>query len=122
MDASGKNADMKRLGAVLLEVLIALAILGFVAASTLTFAAEGAARVRSNRVTEAELRGASALLDAVVLWSRGDLDRHLGRRRQGEWTMEVQRPAASLYEVSLEDRQTGRLLLHTSLYRPERQK
>lgn len=109
---------MSRRGAVLLEVLIALAILGVVAASALSVAAEGASRVRSNHASESELRGASALFDAVTLWSRADLDRHLGRRRQGAWTMEVQRVGESLYDVTLEERQTGRLLLRTSLYRP----
>ena len=108
---------MSRPGAILLEVLVAVTILGVVAASSLSFAVEGASRVRSNRATESELRSASVLLDAVTLWSSEDLNLHLGRRRQGIWTMEIQRVQENLYDVTLEERPSGRLLLRTSLYR-----
>lgn len=102
----------------LLEVLIAMAILGFVAASALSLAADGSSRAQRNHATEAELRDASALMDAVALWSREDLDRHLGRRPQGSWRMEIQREGDALYDVRLEDGTTARLLLQTSFYRP----
>lgn len=70
------------------------------------------------------MRRASAFLDAVVLWPREDLDRHLGERPEGPWVLRVDRPAPTLYAVTLlagPDDSTataGTLLLATSLFRP----
>ena len=112
---------MKRLGdagAVLLEVLVALAILsvagtGFVLATT-----ESARAVARAREHDRELRRASAFLDAVALWPRADLDRRLGERRQGAWWLRVDRPDRRLYTVALFD-SAGTELLRTALFRPD---
>lgn len=68
---------------------------------------------------ENELRRASSLLDAVTLWSREDLDRHLGARQQGPWLMHVDRPNHYIYHISLRDSTDRHELLQTLLYRPE---
>jgi mannose/cellobiose epimerase-like protein (N-acyl-D-glucosamine 2-epimerase family) len=69
--------------------------------------------------SEAEINRASALLDAVTLWSREDLDRHLGTRQQGPWLMHVDRDDRSIYYVSLRGSTDHHELLRTMLYRPE---
>lgn len=103
-----------------MEVLIALAILGTVGASLAALAVGADDSVKRSVQADDEMRRASAFLDAVSLWSRADLDRHLGTRRQGPWSMEVQHPAASLYTVVITDSNGSYELLHTALYRPAR--
>lgn len=107
----------RRAGVVLLEVLVSLAILGVVGASAAMLATDATNAVHRAQRADDEIRRASALLDAVALWPREDLDRHIGARPQGEWLMEVAQPATSLYTVVLRD-STGRsVLLGTALFR-----
>jgi len=108
-----------RRGAALLEVLVALTILATVAASVVAFASDAARSVRHARDTESETRRASALLDAVALWPREDLDRHLGERPEGPWRLRVTRITTTLYSVVLTDSTSARELLRTVVYRPE---
>src|SRR4051812_27068530 len=79
-------------GAVLLEVLVALAILVTAGAAAVAMASESAAALARAREADREMRRASAFFDAVALWPRADLDRHLGDRTQGVWRMRVDRP------------------------------
>lgn len=106
-----------RHGIVLLEVLVALAILGASGAALAALAVGTDDAVLRARTRDDDVRRASAFLEAVALWPREDLDRHLGRRPQGEWTLEVRHPTASLYVVALSDSGTSRRLLTTSLFR-----
>jgi len=106
-------------GAAIFEVLVALTILATAAASIVGFANDAARTVRRARDAEAEMRTGSALLDAVALWPREDLDRHLGDRAQGPFRMRVTRPTTTLYSVVLTDSTGARELLRTAVYRPE---
>jgi type II secretory pathway pseudopilin PulG len=108
-----------RKGIALLEALVALVILTTVGASTVTMAAEAARDIQRARRTESAMRAANAFFDAVSLWSRDDLDRHLGNRPQGAWLMRVDRPTPTLYIATLTDTATHTELLRTSLFRPE---
>lgn len=103
----------------LLEALVALAILTTAGVAAVAMAAQAAHDVQRIRAAEGNLRAASAFLDVVSLWSRDDLDRHLGSRMQRTWMMRVDRPTPTLYVTSLTDTTTQQELLHTSLYRPE---
>jgi len=105
-------------GVVLLEVLVALATLGTVGGAMAALAVGAGDTVRRAQRADDELRGASALLESVALWPREDLDHRLGARAQGEWTLEVQHPVASLYTVSLLDSGGTHELLRTALFRP----
>jgi len=107
----------RRAGAVLLEVIVALSVLAFVGVAAVTLAAEAARSVAGARRAEAETRAANALFDAVSLWPRSDLDRHLGTTRQGEWRMRVNRSSPVLYDVTLTDSAASRVLLRTTLFR-----
>jgi type II secretory pathway pseudopilin PulG len=102
---------------VLLEVLVALAIIAGIAAALVGLSAQAADAVRHAGVAERDLRSANAFMHAVALWTRDDLDRRLGARRQGAWQLEIQRGAEELYGVTLRD-SSGRTLLATTLYRP----
>ena len=108
-----------RRGAVLLEALIALAVLATIGSAAAWSASEAMRAVGHVHEEEMRVRSAARLLTATSLWPRADLDRHLGSRGQGPWRMRIDRPRSSLYEVSLTDTLTGRVLLRTSLWRPE---
>ncbi len=113
------RACRQRRGAALLEVVIALTVLAIAAITLMTLTAESLVSVRRAREADKEFRDASAFLEAVALWTRADLDRHLGTRTQGHWRMRVDRPAATLYAVVLTDSTEARELLRTSLFRPD---
>ena len=104
----------------LLEVLVALAILGTAGASLAALATGATDTVRRTRAAERDIASASDFLEAVALWPREDLDRHLGTRPQGEWLLEVRHPVPTLYLVALSEPDASRPLLETALYRPVR--
>jgi type II secretory pathway pseudopilin PulG len=108
-----------RRGAVLLEALVALAVLASVGVAAAWSASESLRAVARAHAREADVRLATRLLTAVTLWSREDLDRHLGTRQQGPLSMRVDRPTAALYEISLMDSTKRTVLLRTTLFRPQ---
>lgn len=107
-----------RHGAALLEAIVALTILATAGAAVVAIAAQSAHAVERAQIADADNRQASAFLDAVALWPREDLDRHLGVREQGPWLMAVDHPSPAVYAVTLADSAGGRVLLRTALYRP----
>jgi type II secretory pathway pseudopilin PulG len=108
---------VRRDGVVLLEALVAIAVLGTVASAAAWKTAETLHAVRRTHAREAEVRAAQRLMSAVYLWPRDDLDRHLGNRAQGKWTMRVDRVNATLYEIALIDTFSAGVLLRTTLFR-----
>lgn len=108
-----------RRGAVLLEVIVALTILATGGAAMIALSSQSIDSLRRARAAEREMERASEFLDAVALWPRQDLDRHLGDRAQGSWRLIVERPLATLYTVALTDSTGARVLLATALYRAE---
>jgi type II secretory pathway pseudopilin PulG len=103
----------------LLEVIVALAILAVAGMAALVLTSEAASAVARTRAVDRNLARASALLHAVALWPREDLDRHLGDRPQGPWRMRVDRAYHTLYVIEIADSATGAPLLKTTLYRAE---
>jgi type II secretory pathway component PulK len=124
--AAHRGPYTHRTGAALLEAMVALTILAVAGMWAVAMANQSADAIRRVREADAETRRASGFLDAVALWPREDLDRHLGDRREGEWVLSVERPALSLYTIVLSTapdsaagRPIGRVLLSTALFRPE---
>ena len=110
---------LDRSGVVLLEVMVALAILVTAGLSLVAVAAESLGALKQSTVREAELREASRLLTAGALLSRRDLDLRLGDHAVGEFVMRVQRPEPALYRISVAA--TGHPdadLLATIVFRP----
>ena len=112
-----RSAAAGEAGAVLLEVVVALAILAVAAIAAVAMAAEGGGAVARARAAEDRMRQASHLMEAITLWPREDLDRRLGRRAQGPFVLTLQRPAPEVYTAALADSATGRVLLATSIFR-----
>lgn len=108
-----------RHGVVLLEAIVAMTILAVVGAAVVALAADSAHAVERATSADAATARASAFLDAVALWPREDLDRHLGTRDEGPWRMTVGRPVPTLYTVALADSAERRILLTTVLFRAE---
>jgi type II secretory pathway component PulJ len=106
-------------GTALLEVIIALTILTVAALSTVAWVNQAADAFTRTSAAAAETEAASEYLDRIALWTSEDLDRHLGARKQGNWTVTVERPTAPLYVVTITDAANARTILSTTLYRPE---
>jgi type II secretory pathway pseudopilin PulG len=113
-------------GALLLEVIVALTVLVIAGGSALMVASQSAETLRRTEAADLNARQASAFLDAVALWPRADLDRHLGDRQEGRWILRINRRAPDIYLVSLAVPldsagvpRPGRDLFETALYRPD---
>lgn len=105
-------------GVALLEALVALVILTVGGLSATVAVRQGFESVRRAEAADAEMRAASAFFDAVALWTRTDLDQHLGSRPEGVWRLQIDRPVPTLYLIALSDSTGARELLRTALYRP----
>lgn len=95
---------------------MAMMILASSGIALAAYAAQTAAAIARARAVEAELRRASAFFDAIALWPRGDLDRHLGDHREGSWWLAIERPLPTLYSVTLTDSNRA-VVLRTWLFR-----
>ena len=108
-----------RRGMVLLEAIIALTIISVGGVTAVSLAVSSLEAIdRANRADESSLH-ASHFLEVVSLWTRADLDRHLGDRAEAAWRLQIARPFPTLYVVSLRDSATDRTLFTTSLYRDQ---
>lgn len=108
---------IRRPGAVLLEVIVAMTIFAIASTATLARAAQARHAVAIARASEDHLSAASAFMDRVALWPREDLDRHLGTRPEGDWLLDVEHPAPALYLLTVLDGTSHQKLLDTIVYR-----
>lgn len=108
-----------RTGFVLLEALIALAILGTAGLSFVALVRAGLDSERRSLEQESATATASRVLTAMTLLTGPDLERRLGVRRIGEFSVEVQRPERTLYRLAIAaaDAPSSALLV-TVVYRP----
>ena len=118
-DRSECHEPIRRIGAALLEVMVALTILATAGLAAISLTREAIKAVEHARSADRELAKASAFLEAVALWPREDLDRRLGERAQGSWWLRIDRPHPMIYELVLSDATRSREILRTALYRPE---
>ena len=118
----GAEASRSECGAMLLEAIVALTVLSLAGAGALALAAAALRAERDMAGREAVNLAADRVLAASALLTRTDLDRRLGRRSVGEFTVEVQRPEPALYRIAIaESRSPDIELLVTVIYRPEAQ-
>jgi type II secretory pathway pseudopilin PulG len=112
------RADRPRQGVALLEVLVAITILGTAGLALVTLSIDASRTVERAAISEAGTERASDLFDHVAQWDRTDLDRHLGDHTQGPWRLEVQRTTSTLYSLRLRDSTGLHAIIATTLYRP----
>lgn len=107
-------------GVALLEVLVALVILATAGSSLVILVADGLRVVDHAREREATYRSASSLLTRLSLRDRKGLDIRLGRRVDGGFLTEVQRPRPGLYRLAVSDTLApGAELMVTVVFRGE---
>jgi type II secretory pathway pseudopilin PulG len=104
---------------ILFEVIVAMTIFIIAGLSAVVWVRQTVLTVEKAHTAVEEVGAASDYLDRVALWTREDLDRHLGSRRQGPWTVRIGRPTPTVYEVAVFDSNGSRILLHTWVYRAE---
>lgn len=104
----------------LLEVLAALVILATAGTALVALVGAGLRSERDARERERTLAGEMRVLAAMTLLKREDFDRRLGRRRVGEFLVDVQRPERTLYRIAIAAVSTAQAEdLVTVVYRPD---
>jgi hypothetical protein len=103
----------------LLDVVIALVVLGLGGVAMVTLLGQTAQSVRTVRNTERDVRRASDELGRLVVFDRARLLAMVGRSTSHGWSIEVLQPAPDLFDVSIAESDTSVVLLRTSVYRPD---
>lgn len=106
-----------RRGATLLEAIVAITLLATLGLTILQMTRSAMDAAEAADRSDRELRSASDFMNAVSLWSEGELDQRLGAREQGSWLLEISRPTPGFYRVTLLDSGATAVVLETALYR-----
>jgi type II secretory pathway pseudopilin PulG len=106
-------------GVVLLETLVALAILSSAGLALLELVTGGLRAERAARERERVLAVEERVVTALTLLKREDLDRRIGQHHVGELVVEIQRPERALYRISVRQSDSPEVEdLVTVVYRP----
>lgn len=109
----------RRIGSALLDVVVALTLLGLSGVGLIALAGQTARTMRSIAFTERETRLAARELDRFVLYDRAQLIAMTGRRELRDWSVDVEQVDAYLFDVALARNDTSPPLLRTTFYRPD---
>lgn len=108
-------------GVLLLEVIVALILVGTTGLGMVAVLREAEGLDRRWRQHEEQLALAADLLTSLVLLDRRNLDRRIGRQEYGQLVASVQRPEPALYRLSVAPANSpDRELLVTVVFRPRR--
>jgi prepilin-type N-terminal cleavage/methylation domain-containing protein len=91
----------RRRGVALLEVLVAITVLGIAGGAIGGLIREAMAAERFALLEERVLASADRVLIAMSLLGRSELDQRIGRHAVGEFSVEVQRPRPTLYRIAI---------------------
>lgn len=97
------------LGAVLLEVLVAVVILGTAGLALVATTAESLRAVAWAESRERELADEERLLAAYTLLTKPELDQRIGSTDAGRYVVRIERPEPALYRISVRRRDTPEL-------------
>jgi len=110
-------------GVVLLEVMVAVVILATAGIALTETVGAGLRAERDAREREGRLANEERLLTALTLLNRRELDQRIGRRRIGDFIVDVQRPERTLYRIALIQEQSPQVEdLVTVVYRREEER
>lgn len=115
-----RRVEPSRTGAVLLEAMVAMAILGLTGIAWMVLLVQSLHSVDQARHREAALRVAAAALNATSVWSPADLAAHVGTSRFHGVDLEVGELTPTLFSLTALDTLTGTALLRTSVYATNR--
>jgi hypothetical protein len=108
-------------GVVLLEVLVAVVVLATAGIGLVELVGSGLQSERVARLRERTLASEERLLSALTLLNGNELDQRIGRRRIGEFVVDVQRPERTLYRIALSQAQSPQVEdLVSVVYRAEK--
>ncbi|MGH7622425.1 MAG: hypothetical protein ACREMU_08815 [Gemmatimonadaceae bacterium] len=108
-----------RTGSALLDVVVALSLLGLSGVALTAVVGQTAHTMRRVAFTERETRLAARELDRFVLYDRSQLVAMTGRRALRDWSVDVEQIDPDLFEVTIARNDTNPPLLRTTLYRPD---
>lgn len=104
----------------LLEVLVAVALLGATGLALTGIVSAGLRSEAHSREREQTLATQERVLTALALLGRDDLDRRLGRHPVGAFVADIERPEPMLYRLALVDTLALEAeALVTVVFRPE---
>ena len=106
----------RRSGLTLMEVLVALTILGISAAAWVGMLGQGMHAVRGAQARDAQIRQAAEQLDRATLWTGADFAARAGRRTLNGFLWSIVEIRPSLYDVAIADTLSGSTILRTSFY------
>lgn len=113
------TARGNRSGFMLLDVLVALALLGLTASAISGVIAATLDATIQLRQHEERVARASRLLDVAMLWTELELDQRLGERNQGPFRLRIDRPQQHLYSLTVIDSLSREPVLRTARYVPD---
>jgi Tfp pilus assembly protein PilV len=119
MRADRWRARRARAGIALLDVVVALAVLGLSGTGLITLLGQTAHSVRHVRQTEREVRQASDEMGRFVAYDRPILAAMVGRSLRHGWIVSVTPAGSDLFEVAIADTANRATLLTTTMYRPD---
>lgn len=117
-DPASRRARIR--GAALIEAIVAMTILSVGGLSAVGVLQEALRSEAALQEREEALLTANRVLSAMVLLSRTDLERRLGRHEIGELLVDVQRPQPALFRIAVAHVSApGVEALVTVVFRPE---
>ncbi len=103
----------------LLELLVALALLGIAGTSLVSAVAQTRATMHAVHEAELRTRRATVVLAGLAREPRASLAQKTGRRHVRGHEVRISRIARDLFTIAVVDTATRTVLLETTVYRPE---
>ncbi|MEP6493406.1 MAG: hypothetical protein ABJF01_12055 [bacterium] len=108
-----------RRGSALIEVLLALVLLGVAGSALITLLGQTAHSMRTTLEGERLARAAASELGGLAVATHADLVARQGRSSLHGWTFQITAVSLSLFDVTISEPGGRTPLLQTTLYRPD---
>jgi Tfp pilus assembly protein PilV len=112
------RAERRRAGSALIEVIVAIVLLATAGTGLVTLLGQTSRTMRTTLESERLTHRASEELNRFALLDRAGLLARAGRFRSRGWTIDVEPDGNGLFDLTIAESDTTRLLLTTTLYRP----
>lgn len=109
----------RRAGTALLEVTVALVLLGMSGTALITLMGQSSHSLRRVRRAELQVQAASDELTRFVAYDRAEMIASVGQSLRRGWIVTIAQRAPDLFDVVIADTVTKAAILRTTLYRPD---